>query len=85
MSGAVRSSRFGGGYDLHIPLFGRELRCENKHHANGFARLYKWLEPVDILIVRCDHGKPLAVLPLDTLLSFAKGEVAAVVEIPTEK
>jgi hypothetical protein len=72
MSGAVRSSRFGGGYDLHVPLFGRELKSEVKHHANGFARLYKWLAPVDILIVRADHSEPLVVLPLKLMLEVAK-------------
>jgi hypothetical protein len=72
MSGAVRSSRFGGGYDLHVPLFGRELKAECKHHANGFQRLYRWLEPVDLLVVRCDHGKPLVVVTLDFMLELAK-------------
>jgi hypothetical protein len=72
MSGATRSARFGGGYDLHIPLFGRELKAECKHHANGFQRLYKWLEPVDLLVVRCDHGKPLVVVTLDFMLELAK-------------
>jgi hypothetical protein len=72
MSGAVRSSRFGGGYDLSIPLFGRELKSEVKHHANGFARLYKWLAPVDILIVRADHSEPLVVMPLKLVLEVAK-------------
>ena len=73
MSGAVRSSRFGGGYDLHVPLFGRELRGEVKHHAKSFQRLYRWLAPVDILIVRADHSEPLVVLPLKLMLDIAKG------------
>ncbi len=73
LSGAVRSSRFGGGYDVHIPLFGRELRSELKHHANGFQRLYKWLAPVDILVVRADHSEPLVVLPLKLMLDIARG------------
>jgi hypothetical protein len=72
LSGALRSSRFGGGYDVRVPLFGRELKSECKHHANGFQRLYKWLEPVDILVVRCDHGKPLVVMTLDFMLELAK-------------
>jgi hypothetical protein len=76
LSGAVRSTRFGGGYDVSIPLFGRELKSEVKHHANGFARLYKWLAPVDILIVRADHSEPLAVMPLKFLLEVAKAAEA---------
>ena len=72
MSGATRSSRFGGGYDLHVPIFGREWKAESKHHATGFARLYKWLKPVDILIVRADYKEPLVVLPLKTLVEIAQ-------------
>lgn len=72
MSGAVRSTRFGGGYDVSIPLFNEDMKAECKHHGNGFQRLYKWLEPVDILIVRCDHAKPLAILKLDRLLELSK-------------
>jgi hypothetical protein len=74
MSGAVRSSRFGGGYDVHVPLFGRDMRSEVKHHANGFQRLYRWLAPVDILILRADHSEPLVVLPLKLMLEIAKNK-----------
>lgn len=72
LSGALKSARFGGGYDVRIPLFGRELKSECKHYANGFQRLYKWLAPVDIVVVRCDHGKPLVVMTLDLMLELAK-------------
>jgi hypothetical protein len=76
-SGAIRSQRFGGGYDVLATLFDRELKLELKHHAAGFQRLYRWLAPVDILIVRCDHGEPLAVLPINRLLEFAKGKMSS--------
>lgn len=72
MSGAGRNARFGGGYDLHVPMFGRELKTECKHYANGFRTLYKWLVPVDLLIIRRDHGEPLVVIPLKTLVELAQ-------------
>ena len=41
-------------------------------HANGFARLYKWLIGVDLLVVRADRSEPLVVMPLSTLIAIAK-------------
>ena len=52
-----------GGYDLEVQALGRELKLEAKHHAVGFQRLYDWLQPVDMLVVRADHSEPLVVLP----------------------
>ena len=70
LSGAMRGKY--GGCDVTAVLFDREHRLEIKHHANGFQRLYAWLKPVDMLVVRCDHGEPLVVLPLQTLIELAK-------------
>jgi hypothetical protein len=72
LSGALRSEKFGGGCDVVVPLFGRPHRIECKHHANGFARLYKWLVGVDFLVVRADRSEPLVVMPLSSLLKIAK-------------
>jgi hypothetical protein len=72
LSGALRSEKFGGGCDIVVPMFGRSCRVEAKHHANGFARLYKWLVNVDFLIVRADRSEPLVVMPLSRLIEIAK-------------
>jgi hypothetical protein len=53
-------------------MFGRSHRIECKHHANGFARLYKWLNGVDFLVVRADRSEPLVVMPLASLIEIAK-------------
>src|SRR3974377_2170075 len=57
-----------GGYDISIPFLDRKARIEVKHHGNGFQRLYRWLAPVDMLLVRCDRADPLVVLPFKTLV-----------------
>ena len=80
-SGAIRSPRFGGGFDVLATIFDRELKLELKHHGAGFQRLYRWLEPVDILIVKCDYGEPLAVLPINLLLDFARGKMSSGTEL----
>jgi hypothetical protein len=77
LSGALRNPNFGGGCDVVVPMFGRDHRIECKHHANGFARLYRWLVGVDFLIVRADRSEPLVVMPLSTLIKIAKGSTHA--------
>jgi hypothetical protein len=72
LSGALPHKKFGGGCDVTVAMFGREHRIEAKHHANGFARLYKWLVGVDLLIVRADRSEPLVVMPLSRLIEIAK-------------
>jgi hypothetical protein len=70
------SSPFGSfsGYDLNVPLLGRDLRAECKHSANGFQTLYKWLDhgQNDFLIVRADRSPDLAVVPLALLIDLVK-------------
>jgi hypothetical protein len=61
LSGAAGGS-FSG--DLTVPILGRDLIVEAKARANGFARLYSWLEGRDVLIVKADHCDALVVLPL---------------------
>src|SRR6266481_5922267 len=71
-SGAKRGSRFGGGYDVTWPLVGRDFMLEAKHHGNGFQRIYRWLDPVDMLIVKADFSADIAILRLSTLIDIAK-------------
>ncbi len=71
-SGANRSSRFGGGYDVTWPMLGRDIMIEAKHHGNGFKRVYRWLEPVDILIIKADFSADLAILPLKKLIEIVQ-------------
>lgn len=72
LSGAARG-RFGG--DISLPLLGVDRRVEVKGRANGFARLYGWLDDVDLLVLKADRREPLVVLPL----RFA-AEIAAAAE-----
>ena len=68
LSGAARG-RFGG--DLSIPILGIDRRCEVKARANGFRKLYAWLEGADFLIVRADRSEPLIVLLLKLAVEIA--------------
>jgi hypothetical protein len=56
----------GGSYsgDLTAPILGRDLVVEAKARANGFARLYSWLEDRDVLIIKADRRDAIVVLPL---------------------
>jgi Holliday junction resolvase len=60
------SGSTGGSYssDLTVPILGRDLVVEAKARANGFARLYSWLEDRDVLIIKADRRDALVVLPL---------------------
>jgi Holliday junction resolvase len=60
-SGA-KGGRFRG--DLVLPLCGRELVVEVKHHSNSFRQLYKWLTGRDLLLIKADHKEILVVVPL---------------------
>lgn len=68
LSGSMRG-KFGG-CDITMPLMGRDLRVEVKHHARAFGRIYKWLEPVDMLTVRADHQEALVIMPLRTAVEL---------------
>jgi hypothetical protein len=52
-------------FSLHKPLLG-----EVKRRADGFSLIYRWLEDADVLFLRTDHKKMLAVLPLPLLLEI---------------
>jgi Holliday junction resolvase len=49
LSGAARG-RFGG--DLSVLLLGVDRRVEVKARANGFAKLYGWLDGVELLVIK---------------------------------
>ena len=56
------------GADLQMPD-GRSV--EVKIRADGFKRIYAWLEPVDILVRRADRQEPLVVIRLDNFLKLS--------------
>jgi hypothetical protein len=68
-SGA-RGGKFRG--DLVLPLRGRELICEVKHHGAAFRRLYTWLVDRDLLLLKADHRGVLVVLPLTLAAEILK-------------
>jgi hypothetical protein len=53
------------------PLIGRDLTIECKCRANGFLKLYAWLEGRDVLIVKADRHPTLVVLPLRLAVEIA--------------
>ncbi|MGB9388822.1 MAG: hypothetical protein WCB70_02340 [Xanthobacteraceae bacterium] len=69
LSGAARG-RFGG--DLSVPILGADRRVEVKARANGFRKLYDWLNGADLLIVRADRSEPLVVIPFRFAVEIAK-------------
>jgi Holliday junction resolvase len=50
--------------DVTTPLIGRDLTIECKSRANGFLKLYAWLEGRHILVVKADRRDALVILPL---------------------
>lgn len=67
------SGSAGGSYsgDLTVPILGRDLVVEAKARANGFSRLYSWLEGRDALIIKADRRDALVVLPLPLAAEIA--------------
>jgi Holliday junction resolvase len=60
------SGSAGGSYsgDLTVQILGRDLVVEAKARANGFLKLYAWLEGRDVLIIKADRRDALVVLPM---------------------
>jgi hypothetical protein len=50
--------------DLVLPLCGRELIVEVKHHGSSFKRLYDWLTGRDLPLIKADHKEVLIVVSL---------------------
>jgi Holliday junction resolvase len=67
------SGSAGGAYsgDLMIPILNRDLVVEAKARANGFSRLYSWLERRDLLIIKADRRDALVILPLRLAVEIA--------------
>jgi Holliday junction resolvase len=68
LSGSAGGS-FSG--DVTTPLIGRDLTIECKSRANGFLRLYAWLEGRDALIIKANRRDALVVLPLRLAVEIA--------------
>ena len=69
LSGAAHG-RFGG--DISVPLLGVDRRVEVKCRADGFREIYKWIDGVDLLILRADYRIPLVVIRLPLAIDIAK-------------
>jgi hypothetical protein len=61
-------------HDIKLAMLGRDAKMEIKCRAKGFATIYKWLEPVDLLVIKRDRSEALVVLPMKTLVELIKGE-----------
>ena len=56
------------GHDLEMPD-GRSV--EVKVRGGGFRLIYRWIEPVDILVIRADRQEPHIVIRLDNFLELS--------------
>ena len=66
--GATKVSRMRKpGHDLEMP---NGDTVEVKIQAQGFKSLYKWLSPVNLLVVRADRQPALVVMRLDDYLKL---------------
>jgi hypothetical protein len=72
--GARKVSRtYQAGHDLELPLGDdRMLRIECKARADGFGELYRWIDPVDALIIKRDRCEPLVVVRLSLAMQIVK-------------
>jgi hypothetical protein len=72
LSGAV-DGRFAG--DIVLPLLGRDLCVEVKARADGFRKLYAWLDGRDALVLKADRQEPLVVVRLSLAAEIANAAV----------
>ena len=71
--GARKVSRaYQAGHDLELPLGDDLLRIECKARADGFGELYRWIDPVDALIIKRDRCEPLVVVRLSLAMQIVK-------------
>ena len=76
LSGAA-GGRFAG--DIVLPLMDRDLCVEVKARADGFRKLYCWLDGRDVLVLKADRQEALIVVRL----SLA-AEISKAAELPGE-
>jgi hypothetical protein len=53
--------------DIEIRAPGRTWRLESKARGAGFVQIYRWLADADVLVLRADRQRLLAVLDLEEL------------------
>jgi hypothetical protein len=84
--GAWKVSRaYQAGHDLELALGGnRMLRIECKARADGFRRLYDWLNDRDLLIAKADPQEPLVVLRMSLAAEIAKAAPGTCAECNNE-
>jgi hypothetical protein len=63
--------------DIEIRTPDRTWRIESKARANGFTSLYRWLNGSDVLVVRADRQRPLAVIDFEEFAKLLAHLVAA--------
>jgi Holliday junction resolvase len=51
--------------DIEVRLPNKTMRIESKARGNGFTSLYRWLEGTDVLIIKADRERALAVLDFE--------------------
>ena len=66
LSATKVSGMYKDGHDLEMPD-GRTV--EVKIRAKGFALLYRWLAPVDLLVVKADRKEALVVMRISDFTS----------------
>lgn len=69
LSGSARNSF--GGRDVSVPVLGKDKSIEVKARKDGFREIYGWIEPVDYLVLKANHKKPLIVLRLSDAAEIA--------------
>jgi hypothetical protein len=73
LPGARKVSRaYQAGHDLELLLGDDLLRIECKARADGFGELYRWIDPVDALIIKRDRCEPLVVVRLSLAMQIVK-------------
>ncbi len=61
-----------GGFDVAVSMLGRDIKIECKNHGNGFRRIYQWLAPVDVLMMRADRSEQLVTMRLELFVELVR-------------
>ena len=62
--------------DVEIRLPTRTLKVESKIRAGGFSTIYRWLDGSDVLVLRRDRDRLLAVISLEELARLLAANAA---------